>query len=166
MKTSIKELKRIYKYQHSPKGIIVRIYCNQRFNSRKKGRPEPDYTLTELRSKFMGTKSYKNIYAKWVKSGYKKKLTPSLDRIDPMEPYTLENLQVMTWDENNNKGHNEMRITQGVKIIQKDMKNNIIKRFRSFADMEEITGFGYSNACSVCRGVRKHAYGFKWSYDK
>ena len=48
----------------------------------------------------------------------KSDLRPSVDRINPLKPYTKDNIQLMTWRENYKKGRNVDS------IIRKDHKNN------------------------------------------
>lgn len=44
------------------------------------------------------------LYNIWAKSGYKRKLTPSIDRIDGLKGYEASNMQWMTLSENCKKG--------------------------------------------------------------
>ena len=40
----------------------------------------------------------------YKESNYKKDLCPSIDRIDDYKSYTFDNMQLITWEENNDKG--------------------------------------------------------------
>ena len=48
---------------------------------------------------------YRILRLAWQESGYQKNLAPSIDAIDPNIGYTLDNIQLLTWKENNQKGH-------------------------------------------------------------
>lgn len=50
------------------------------------------------------------------------------------------------------------------KVYQYDECYNLIKIFDSFKQVAEEFG-EYKNVSAVCRGKRKHAYGYRWSYN-
>ena len=51
-----------------------------------------------------GNLSFNSLYRKWVESGYERKLSPSIDRINPKEGYTFENIRWITHSENSRIG--------------------------------------------------------------
>lgn len=55
-------------------------------------------------ARFLQDPDYLRIHARWTASGFKKKETPSVDRIDPRVPYLLENIRIVSWPENHAKG--------------------------------------------------------------
>lgn len=46
--------------------------------------------------------NFKALWDSWVASDYKKNLIPSIDRLDDYRGYHLDNIRLVTWDENNN----------------------------------------------------------------
>ena len=50
------------------------------------------------------------------------------------------------------------------KVYQYDECYNLIKVFDSFKQIAQEFG-EYKNVSAVCRGQRKHAYGYRWSYN-
>lgn len=74
--------------------------------SRTRGRhwPPPDFTLDQFLARFLQDPDYLRIHARWMASGFKKKESPSVDRIDPRVPYLLENIRIVSWPENHAKG--------------------------------------------------------------
>ncbi len=55
--------------------------------------------------------------------------------------------------------------SKAIKVLQYDLNNNFIKEWNSIS--EAARNFGAKNTgniCSVCKGKRKTAYGYKWKY--
>ena len=95
------------KNNQTKNGLISRIYGNQKVSSKKRGHHAPQYTLSELKEWFFVNKKFEKIYQDWVDSKFEKDLTPSVDRINDLDGYSFENIQLITWCENNRKGNNE-----------------------------------------------------------
>ena len=51
------------------------------------------------------------------------------------------------------------------KVIQLDFNGVVIGEFQSVMVASEDTGFNRSSIAKVCRGERRHAGGYKWSYS-
>lgn len=49
----------------------------------------------------------KELISIWIDSGFQRKLSPSIDRIDNTKGYTLENMQFITHSQNVSKGNRE-----------------------------------------------------------
>jgi hypothetical protein len=52
------------------------------------------------------------------------------------------------------------------KVYQFNKKSEFIKEWPSCHEVERVLGFGYGSIARACRGERKTAYGFVWSYQK
>ena len=50
------------------------------------------------------------------------------------------------------------------KIIQCDLKGNVIKIWSSLAEASKYYKIPTSNICTCCKGKQKTAYGYKWKY--
>lgn len=75
-------------------------YSSQEANSKRRNHPPPDYSLEEFKEWAFSNPIFETLYDNWVKSGYQTDLRPSPDRLDNDEPYTFENLRLVTWREN------------------------------------------------------------------
>lgn len=105
MKTEYQKIKNsILKYQRSVDGLIAKIYSNQRQRCRERNKSMPKYDLEQLRKWCKKQDKFSCLYSMWIKSKYNKNKTPSIDKINPLGNYTFENMQLMTWSENHEKG--------------------------------------------------------------
>ena len=87
----------------------------------------------------------------------------------------VENLRWVTHKENSNnpitrKHNSESHIGIESKnrrvILQYTKKGIFVKRWESFAQIQQETGYLQGNICSCCRGRIKSAYGFIWKYEE
>lgn len=86
-------------YRHTPLGLAHQIYRRQIRSSKRREHPKPDYDFNTFFN-WLNTHGYPEALAAWVKIGYATKATPSVDRKNSSKPYTIDNIQVMTWNEN------------------------------------------------------------------
>lgn len=157
-------------YIRSISGLISKIYGGQKGNSKKRNHLMPNYTKKQLEV-WLYKNNFLILYKNWVESKYKKDLIPSVDRKNDYLPYTLENIQLMTWEENNSKAKLERK--QGInnkcsiEVAKFDKKGTYIKTYKSIALATKDVGLkSYTNIADCCKGKRKSAGGFIWQYKK
>lgn len=90
-------------YHRTIDGLIARIIADQKKSSKRRIMTPPDYSNEELKS-WLYSNGFQDMYFLWVGSDYDKWLSPSPDRLDDSKPYTLCNLRLITWKENDKKG--------------------------------------------------------------
>ena len=99
------------RYERTKKGKLMRTYRNM--ESRTKGMVEGKSHLYQglevlPRQSFydwsLSCKDFNSLYDDWVYSGFDKKLSPSIDRIDTSKGYTLDNMRWLTHSENSSIG--------------------------------------------------------------
>jgi len=154
------------KYRKTAKGVLSQIYNAQKYTSKKRGYPPPNYTLKEFRQWAVLT-DFIPLYNRWLSSGYQKDLKPSADRLDDYKPYALNNLRFTTWRDNNNKG-NEGRINgsnmkQNRKVYQYTLDGEFVAEYHSQAEAQRQTGILQHNICEAMNGRYKTSGGYKWS---
>mgnify|MGYP000284669107 CR=1 FL=1 len=165
-------VKRTQEYSKTPRGLATKIYSNQRQTSRNMNRPMPSYSLDELFDWLLKQPTFYSLYYKWVDSNFDKYLSPSCDRIDNDRPYTLDNIQLVTWKGNLlNKGKH---LKQGkligkstTPVNQLDLEGNFIAYYPSVTKAMQALGKftnSNSNILMVCKGKYKTAYGYKWQF--
>jgi len=86
------------------------LYKTQRRSSVERGHPPPDYTLTEFRDWIRDQDNFQQMVDRWVSSGFKRTLKPTVDRINPFEHYHLKNIQLITVSENNQKARFDAQV--------------------------------------------------------
>lgn len=157
--------------QKTLKGLVKKIFHNQKMTTGKMGREAPSYTEVELLN-WMLENGYEALWKVWAESGYDKWLSPSIDRIDNTKSYSLTNIQLVTWRKNleNQKEQNKSGKylhTKSKAVNQYTLEGNYIKSFPSAAmAAREMCGrnTSISNITMVCAGKLKTAYGYLWKF--
>lgn len=92
-----------FKYEKSPSGFLMRTYRNMesRVTGVQKEKAHLYLGLSILpREQFYlwarNNVDFWRLYRTWVASGYDRKLTPSINRIDPDQGYDLGNIEWLT----------------------------------------------------------------------
>lgn len=157
-------------YQHTKDGLITKIYSHQRQSSRKRKHKLPSYSLQELRNWCFSQEVFHKLYNDWENSGYNKKLRPSCDRIDNSKNYSLDQLCLMTWQDNHLKASIDMksgRLISGnpyKSVEQRNLNGQIIGIYISTQEASRLTGVYQSGISRVCLGQRNQAGGFLWNF--
>lgn len=156
------------KYRRTKIGKIRAIYNNQIGSSKRRNLPKPTYSFEELKEWCLSKSLFHELYDYWKYKKYDVKFSPSCDRIDDYKPYTLDNLQLMNWKENNDKAHTDRvsgvnnKANKAVKQFTKS--GNFITEFYSLAEAERKTKIN-RNGISMCvNNIRKSAGGFIWKF--
>lgn len=153
--------KRSREYKQSKHGLVNVMYSSQKRCANKRGHLPPSYTKEEFKIWLYSQDAFHNIYANWVNSGFDKKKTPSVDRIKNDESYTMDNIQIVTWHENDTNG----KKSSSIAVSQYSTNNEFIASFVSGKDAERKTGVTQSNISACCRGKNKTAGGFIWRHQ-
>jgi len=97
------------KYNRSIDGMLNRIYLSQIRSSKDRGMNLPNYNKEEFKKWAKSLYNFLEIYNNWVENNYIANYKPSFDRLDDYKPYTIDNLQLLTWEENRKKAHNDRK---------------------------------------------------------
>ena len=110
--------------------------------------------------------------SKWKSSGYNRWTKPSVDRLDDNLGYSFDNIQLMTWKENNEKQHQRVLSGQYKKTNSKRVNKidlitgEILDTFVSAAAASRSIGDLKYSLCSAITKNRSENYkGFKWEYE-
>ena len=146
---------------------LDRMYSSQKSNSKERGHTLPNYTKAEF-IEWCLANDYYSIYTKWKENNFDKHLAPSADRLDDSLPYTLHNLQLVTWGFNNSKGNQDTfsgKLSHvHKKVNQYTKQGEFIKTHLSQSIAAREVKSTQSNICAVCCGKRKYAKGYIWKY--
>ena len=99
------------KYEKTVNGFLMRLYRNMK--SRINGVQKQKYHLYEGKellgknefydwAKSNGT--FVRLFEEYEKSGYDRKLAPSVDRVDTSKGYEIDNIEFVTHSENSRRG--------------------------------------------------------------
>ena len=117
LRTKLDKDKNHKKYRKTLKGLLSMTYCNML--GRVLGRVKPHlYAGKEILSKedfyewSLTNPEYLNLHTQWVASGYDRKLSPSIDRIDPDGGYTFGNIRWVTHSENSSSARRVKKIVE------------------------------------------------------
>lgn len=148
------------------RGVLTDTYHHQIARSKNRGHPLPDYSLQTFHATFMECEIYNAIFNAWVAGGYIKADIPSIDRIDPLKPYMLSNIQVMTWAKNDRKGDLELITTRRTQAIMCDLNGKEIRLFDSTKEAARVSGCHKGLITACCKGQRNQTGGYKWKYGE
>ena len=103
---------------------------------------------------------FAELYAAWKTAGYPKNKAPSVDRLDDNKGYTLDNIQLLTWEQNRTKAH-AARVTSTLIVNHRAVlafkpEGTLHKRYPSMAEaMREFGGKATASwgISSVCNGT-------------
>jgi hypothetical protein len=155
-------------YSRTRKGFISKTYSSQKLRSKRRGHDLPSYTKEELFRWAFSQSEIISLWDNWVKSGYRKGLRPSIDRIDDSKHYSFDNVQLMTWDENDKKGKvdifNGVNDKHLVSVDQLSKEGCFLRSHHSLASAARYISKLPTDILLCCRGDRLTAYGFKWRY--
>jgi hypothetical protein len=155
-------------YRRTLNGLITNIYGNQVTRSKVKSFPPPEYTKQELTEWLFNETNIRELFAKWVDSGFKKMTVPSIDRLDDYLPYSFDNIRLTTWKINKQKGFDDRKNGINNKaskaVIGIERTTRKIAEFYSAKQAQRELGINNSHIIQCCKGVYKSAGNYVWKY--
>lgn len=147
-------------------GLFSLIYSGQVGSSKRRGHPPPDYTKEELIDWITQQPNFEQIYTAWENADFDRWLKPSPDRLDETLPYTLGNLQLITWGENA-QSFKQKKVDTGVgdcKPVAQYLDGVVVRTYHSIQEAARQTGAAAGNIIRCCRGEYATSKGFVWRY--
>lgn len=156
-------------YSRSKIGRIRNMYLKQKGNSRHRGHPSPDYTVDSLIEWCLRQEKFHILHNTWKMQGFVKNLTPTCDRMYDNKPYTLENLQLLTWEKNKEKGESDRKSGKSITnqmeaVVQYTKGGEYVTEYPSIAIACREVNAGTSNMSGCCNGNRKTCMGYIWRH--
>ena len=164
------EIKQCRERRKTKQGVISAIYGSQISSTKKRNHSPIAYTNKILSEWLLNDWTFNMLYDNWVNCGYKRAMKPSVDRIDDSKGYSFDNIRLVTWKENDSKGHYNRKnaiTTQGSlckAVIQYDLNMNKISEYHSISEASRQTSSMASKISLCCKGERGKTNGFKWKY--
>ena len=155
-------------YDFSEKGVVRVMYKTQKRNNKLRGYGDMLYSKQQL-SDWLYRNAFTELYNAWVDSGNKKDLKPSVDRLDDLKGYSLDNIRLVTWMDN--RKHQYEDISNGVgssgkqckRMYKFDLNFNQVCSYVSYSSASR--DMGYSLERQIKKRVKCRS-GFYWSYSE
>lgn len=164
----VKDTQKLFR---SKNGLSIQIYADQTKVSRRRNHPAPSYTRLQLRDWLLIQPNYDELHTRWVDSGYARMKVPSCDRLNDYKPYTFDNLQLISWEDNKQKSHDDAKTGRNRKlsksVIQMTLDRSLIKVHHSAKHAGRVTGAGQGSISRCCnaKSTDYTAGGFRWMYE-
>ena len=112
---------------------------------------------------------YHELHADWVESEFVAEKRPSVDRLDDSRGYGFDNIQLMTWGENNKKGHVDRsrgNTTRSKAVVGTESSTGEAKEYISAGEASRQTNACRSSVANCCLGKPnfRSAGGYTWRY--
>lgn len=146
---------------------LNKVYGQQRSSSKTRNHPMPNYTKEDLGQWITDNYSdvFIDMFATWVASGYEKGLVPSLDRLDDALPYSLDNLQLITWKDNERRYRTNRETNKRNRVvIATSLVDGAIREYPSSALAAEALNLSQTSISRAARGERKSYAGWHWKF--
>ena len=155
-------------YYRTRRGLISKIYISQKASSLRRGHNNPEYSLGWLRDWVYVQSNFEALFKVWEASNYLRDLAPSIDRLNDNLPYTKNNIRLVSWKVNNEKGQNCYTNSDnpkiGRRVIQMSLAGEVLQEFPNIALPAKLLGCSQGEISRVCMKKRKTCKGFKWEY--
>ena len=153
------ECNRRLKYKRTMRGLIGSMYSGQKSFSKKRNHNPPSYTFDEFYGWILSQQIFVTLYNEWIKSNYNKWLIPSCDRMDNSIGYSLNNIQLVTWRENNDNYRNGIIYGNEKFTCKRVARSNVdgtnTKIYDSVAIAAREFGVFHGHIAACCRGERQ-----------
>ena len=141
-------------YLRTKEGLIIKMHANQRSKSKKRNHPQPSYTKEQLIDWCLNQPIFHTMYENWVNSNYVTNLIPTCDRLDDYKPYSLDNIQLRTYQENVNKYHRDSQNGINTKTAKAvscfDLAGNWVADYHSLSAAARAFNTSESNIRNIC----------------
>ncbi len=156
------------KYDSSMKGVIRVMYHTQKRHQALRGHGEMPYSKEEL-SGWLMINGFADFYQEWVDSGLSTEKKPSIDRVDDFKGYSFDNIRLVTWQENREHQHSDIRSGKGTgglrckAVIKMDSNFLFLQEFHSYSSAARHIGYSLEYQIKNSKMCRQ---GFYWKYKE
>ncbi len=155
-------------YNKTREGLAANIYGSQRSSSKARCHDIPNYSNSELKEWLFSQSNFEVLFQNWIDSDYDAMLSPSVDRLDDYKPYTFDNIRLITWKANKDKGHadrkNGVNNKMSKAVVQKTKSGKFVAEHYSTHQASRTTGIHQGNISQCCTGKRSFAGNYVWNH--
>ena len=162
--------KRATDYKHSIDGFIANSYSKQKYFSKTRNHALPTYTKAQYSEWLLSQSLFYVLFNEWQEANFDSYKKPSIDRIDSNLGYSLENIRLVTWQDNFNQAIVDIKNGKGsaawqqTPVSQFTKNGDFIKSYVSQNSAARETGIWQQNINKALLKKRKHAGGYVWKY--
>lgn len=159
-------INRAKEYRKTLKGVVNTIYNSMKQHSKERGQVVPGFSFDGLYGFLKNNIQFINLYNDWKNNSYNRWMKPSCDRKDESIGYTFDNIEIMRWKENSDKGRDDSNKRRMKGVVKMDLNGNDLHKYDSLADAcRENDISSRSNLRTHIRNNTLHCVGFKWRYS-
>jgi hypothetical protein len=149
-----------HNYEKTHKGFLMRLYRNMK--SRVSGIQKKCIHLyygkellpkDDFYSWANSCPEFYRIFDKYQKSGYDRKEAPTVDRIDPLKGYSIDNMRWLTHSENSRLGSINNPTKMPIEVFK---DGNSLGSFKSIGEAAKATGIEYFSLYNRVSGIVKN----------
>ena len=145
----------VQRWRKTRRGLVTNLYQALRY------RNEVEFDLNWLHD-FSDCKKFERLFIEWEKSGYAKRMKPTIDRISNKRGYDENNVHWMPWHENRYKQTMERRRRKGP--VAQLLDGKVIQIHKSQREAVKNTGGNQGCISMALNGKRPLAGGYSWRY--
>lgn len=170
-------------YLRSKRGLVIKMHSNQRAKSIRRNHPQPAYTKEELYDWCIQQPIFHEMFDQWAASEYLSDNIPTCDRLDDYKPYSLDNIQLLTYLENSKKHYKDVvngtNNKRSIAVECYNIDGTFNTEYHSISEAARAVGTTPANIRNVCEGtplkhknkdgstryyIPKKSKGFIWKY--
>lgn len=153
------ECKECYNFvaKSDPIKFIHKMYASQVLSSKRRGHPAPSYTREEFVSWVFSQQNWEKLWKTYQQKQHDKNYAPSVDRVNSQLPYTINNIELVSWDVNNTRGCRDTKSgykqTQHKPVVAYTLDRKKVAEYVSLHEAARKTGTQVTNIQRVADGV-------------
>ena len=152
-------------YSHTRDGWLTRVCNKQRELSKHRGMAMPNYTKGEL-GVFISNNGFNELFTAWQESNFDTVKRPSISRLDDYLPYTLDNIELLSWEDHRKVSSFDIRNGRNNKIstaVVGTKSNGAIVSFYSMSEAARKLDLYVPGISNCCAGKIPSHGGWVWS---
>ena len=158
-------------YYRHPKGLSYTLHYRQIQSSKIRSYGPPAYSKDELYEWLQEHPDFMRIYKRWVRSGYKRKMAVSIDRLDDYKGYSFDNIRLTTWSDNKKKADRDSKLginnKRSCKVSAYDKKTGAYKgTWYSQSEAARQLGLDQPSISACILGKIKTSGGYIWKEEQ
>ena len=149
-------------------GVISSLWGGIKHRTKVKNFAPVSFSRKEFVDWIYSNHKFDVLFEEWKNNNFISDLKPSIDRINDLAFYSFDNIQLITWGENNKKGRDTRKNGENNKscvgVIKLSKSGEFIEAYPSISIAARVNNSHISNIKESCKGERPSAAGFCWKF--